>query len=176
LRSTKNRLSSTDGKQLSRKTLALGDPPFPSYASCDRDRRCRRDPQWCWPPGGQCLSNSRPRRTILVKDIFPGIGELGPNSSYPQQLTNINGTLFFSAADGSHGFELWKSNGTAAGTVMVKDINTKPLVGTGNYGSYPAFLTNVNGVLFFSANDGTHGNELWRSNGTGGRHRHGRGH
>ena len=36
---------------------------------------------------------------------------------------NLNGTLYFSANDNAHGQELWKSDGTAAGTVMVKDIN-----------------------------------------------------
>ena len=35
----------------------------------------------------------------------------------------MNGTLFFSANDGTNGNELWKSDGTAAGTVLVKDIN-----------------------------------------------------
>ena len=44
-------------------------------------------------------------------------------SSYPGNLTNVNGTLFFAANDGTHGYELWKSDGTAAGTVLVKDIN-----------------------------------------------------
>ncbi|NIP52547.1 MAG: hypothetical protein GWN61_15505, partial [candidate division Zixibacteria bacterium] len=43
--------------------------------------------------------------------------------SYPSSLINVNGTLFFAASDGIHGYELWKSDGTAAGTVMVKDIN-----------------------------------------------------
>ena len=38
-------------------------------------------------------------------------------------LTNVNGTLYFDANDGTHGDELWKTDGTAAGTVMVKDID-----------------------------------------------------
>ena len=59
-----------------------------------------------------------------------------------------------------HGFELWKSNGTAAGTVMVKDINP------GSKSSYPSFLTNVDGSLFFAATDAVHGSQLWQSNGT----------
>ena len=55
---------------------------------------------------------------------------------------------------------MWKSNGTAAGTVLVKDVYP------GNIGSYPSKLTNVNGTLFFVADDGVHGNELWKSDGT----------
>jgi len=37
-------------------------------------------------------------------------------------LTNVNGTLFFVVNDGVHGYELWKSNGTEGGTVLVKEI------------------------------------------------------
>ena len=59
------------------------------------------------------------------------------------------------ATDGFHGTELWQSNGTAAGTVMVKDINPGPK------GSYPYYMTNSNGTLFFEANDGVRGQELW---------------
>ncbi len=98
--------------------------------------------------------------TVLVKDIDPGA-----KKSYPLDLTNVNGTLFFSANDGVHGYELWKSDGTAAGTVLVKDINTG-FNGSYPIGSYPHDLTNVNGTVFFSANDGVHGYQLWESNGT----------
>ena len=71
----------------------------------------------------------------------------------------MNGTLFFTANDGTNGRELWKSDGTAAGTVLVKDINP------GIAGSNPDNLTAVDDRLFFAANDGTNGDELWRSNG-----------
>ena len=53
----------------------------------------------------------------MVKDMASTSG-----SGYPQWLTNVNGTLYFKANDGVHGWELWKSDGIEAGTVMVKDI------------------------------------------------------
>ncbi len=65
--------------------------------------------------------------TVLVSDIRVGSG-----SSNPQQLTNHNGTLFFTANDGATGVELWKSNGTAASTVLVKDLNTAGASSIGN--------------------------------------------
>jgi ELWxxDGT repeat protein len=59
---------------------------------------------------------------------------------------------------------LWKSNGTAAGTTLVKDIN--PNNGSPTPSSDPLYLTNVNGQLFFQATNGVSGKELWTSNGT----------
>ncbi|MEP7317313.1 MAG: ELWxxDGT repeat protein [Panacibacter sp.] len=76
------------------------------------------------------------------------------------QLTNLNGTLFFTTGiDNNNGTELWKSDGTLAGTIMVKDINP----GTGS--SRPGNLTVVNGKLYFSAFDGS-GLHLWSTDGT----------
>src|SRR5439155_1715482 len=100
--------------------------------------------------------------TVLVKDI-----NKGQSSSYPRDLTNLNGTLFFSANDGTHGGELWKSDGTDTGTVLVKDINPGTNATNGfPLGSDPEFLTNASGTLYFSADDGAHGRELWKSDGT----------
>ena len=77
-----------------------------------------------------------------------------------QNLTTIGSRVFFSVKSAANGVELWTSDGTTAGTVMVKDINP------GHGGSEPADLTNVNGTLYFEANDGVHGIELWKSDGT----------
>ncbi|MCZ8192555.1 MAG: hypothetical protein O9326_23280, partial [Microcystis sp. LE19-338.1B] len=95
---------------------------------------------------------------VLVADIYPGSSELF--DSNPRNLTVVGNTLFFGASDGVNGRELWKSDGTAAGTVLVKDIRP------GSLGSFPLFLTAVGNTLFFNANDGVNGEELWKSDGT----------
>ena len=90
------------------------------------------------------------------------VDDINPNgaSSNPAYLTNVGGELFFRATDGTHGDELWKSDGTSSGTMLVDDINPGP------DSSYPTYLMNVNGELYFRASDGTHGFELWKSDGT----------
>ncbi len=100
--------------------------------------------------------------TVMVKDIYPGerLPSYG-NSSGPNALTVVNGTLFFVAEDGVHGEELWKSDGTEAGTAIVKDIRP------GNsLSEYTNELVNLNGTLVFAPIENTHGKELWKSDGT----------
>ncbi|MEL6164929.1 MAG: ELWxxDGT repeat protein [Cyanobacteria bacterium J06628_3] len=102
----------------------------------------------------------------LIKNINPN------DSSSPDLFADVNGTLFFSAEDGTNGRELWKSDGTESGTVLVKDINpgssssisttpfTPPTSNSGNK------FADVNGTFYFVADDGSNGNELWKSDGT----------
>jgi ELWxxDGT repeat protein len=95
----------------------------------------------------------------LLRDI-----RNGPEDGMPEQLTPVRTAagdlLFFAANDGRHGWELWRSDGTRAGTVMVRDIRP------GVDASRPRYLQAVGGRVFFAADDGTHGAELWRSDGT----------
>ena len=89
---------------------------------------------------------------------------LGQSGLSDVQLENVNGTLYFIANDGTHGYELWKTDGTSSGTVLVKDIN--PGAGSSSLGLLTGSSTNVNGTLYFAATDGTHGDELWKSDGS----------
>lgn len=113
--------------------------------------------------------------TMMVKDINPGSGSSIGKISF---ATDVDGTLFFWADDGTNGYELWKSDGTPGGTMMVKNINaTSPgassapidpnptlIIGSKNHHFYDPVA--INGILFFLANDGINGVELWSSDGT----------
>ncbi len=77
-----------------------------------------------------------------------------------RNMVNVNGLLFFVGFDDVHGYELWKSDGTADGTVMVKDIIS------GTTWSAPAWLTSLNGELFFVTFTATAQMNLWHSDGT----------
>jgi len=90
----------------------------------------------------------------LVRDINT------TTDSRPQNFVSVGSTLFFTASNGTSGYELWKSDGTSAGTVLVKDILP------GIDGSFPRGMTNVGGTLYFRADNGVAGAELWKSDGT----------
>ncbi len=74
--------------------------------------------------------------------------------------TNSAGEAFFNARTVEHGVELWKTDGTIAGTGLVKDINPGPGNGA------PGQSAMIGDVLYFSAYDGVAGRNLWRSDGT----------
>lgn len=71
-----------------------------------------------------------------------------------------NGLYFFTASDDTNGDELWVTDGTQAGTQMVKDIFP------GSEGSAPANLAVANGLVYFAATTSDQGTELWVSDGT----------
>jgi len=75
-------------------------------------------------------------------------------------FARIGNELFYAADDGVHGLELWKTDGTSGGTVMVKDIYS------GYYSSGVSSITSFNGKIYFVAYDGINGSEVWQSDGT----------
>ncbi|WP_372612507.1 ELWxxDGT repeat protein [Aquicoccus sp.] len=66
--------------------------------------------------------------TTLLKDINPGIDEWeSPLRSNPESFIALrNGKVVFTADDGEHGRELWVTDGTEAGTVMLRDFQPGP--------------------------------------------------
>lgn len=101
-----------------------------------------------------------------VADISPDMNDMekfNPNSSWPNQLTVFNNALYFGANSGtvSTNYELWKYDGVLPSRVA----NIKADIGM-DHSSYPIGLTVFNGALYFMANDGVNGYELWKHNGT----------
>src|SRR5581483_3791880 len=97
----------------------------------------------------------------LFKDLAPGT-----YSSNPEQFMNVNGTMYFvTNVTPNYKHQLWKSDGTLANTVMVKDS----IIFT-NVGYAVCLRANVNGTLYYSVNKlgitaGTK-TYLWKTDGT----------
>ena len=83
----------------------------------------------------------------------------GPAGGPVHQLTAVGNRLYFAAWDAAAGDELWTSDGTAAGTKRLKDLNP------GTAGASPANFAAAGGKLVFTADDGA-GRKLWASDGT----------
>ncbi|MFV0472303.1 MAG: T9SS type A sorting domain-containing protein [Paludibacteraceae bacterium] len=115
------------------------------------------------------------RKIISLFLLFPIIGFAqtweqiviapGSDTSNPMFFTEYNNQLYFSARGTSVsgiGRELYKTDGTQAGTGLVMDLNP-------NYSgssSDPSNFTVFNGELYFTAEDGVHGRELFKTDGT----------
>lgn len=101
--------------------------------------------------------------TVLVKDINTGTA-----SSFPDLngfvIPPANTIFYFFASTTNEGKELWRTDGTSAGTYLVKDINSGANTALNLYGNYLLGVANGN-VLFF-ANDGVNGSQLWKTDGT----------
>ncbi len=104
-------------------------------------------------------------------------GNGGPydGGSNPHWITpSGDGRIFFTADDGIHGQELWVTDGTEAGTHLVKDINpdiyawgpAPTLAGVEGTDGQSDQFTVLDGKVLFLASDGIHGYELWVSDGT----------
>lgn len=83
-------------------------------------------------------------------------------SSSPRSVTTAGGRAFFVEADATHGDELWATDGTVAGTALVRDVDPGP------GSSLPDTLAALGASVLFSARDAAGGRELWRSDGTAG--------
>jgi ELWxxDGT repeat protein len=104
-------------------------------------------------------SDGTPAGTILVKDLYGGL-----EGSSPSSFTEIaSGDILFSATLPGVGTELCKSDGTTAGTGLLLDLDPSP---PGSLPSGPGNLVDVGGTVFFQADEGFNGRELWKTDGT----------
>lgn len=121
--------------------------------------------RWLW------ISDGTEAGTQLLKDcqvFHPGSKTAQDNGGH---FCRVGRKVFFKAdtKDSQYGEELWVTDGTEAGTFMLKDINTTVIdANTGSTGGAQLdWLTNVyNEHLFFYAYSPDYGSEIWASDGT----------
>jgi ELWxxDGT repeat protein len=107
--------------------------------------------------------------TMVVKKFAaetvgaPSSEKGGGTPPTPRELLNVGGTLYFCAYEITSGWELWKSNGTTAGTTMIKDLYPGPSDGASDYCN----LASIGSTVFFDGTDSyDNGPALWKTDGT----------
>lgn len=111
------------------------------------------------------VTEGTPETTRLVRDIRTGFDNPAPllhipRSSAPRDLTPLGSGVLFAAFQDAQGEELWRSDGTEAGTALVKDLCP------GTCSPEIAEPTAFGAHVFFTARDAASGRELWVSDGT----------
>lgn len=101
------------------------------------------------------VSDGTPSGTALVKDINPGSS--GSALSGIRQV-RADGWALFAASAGPDGVELWQTDGTPARTQQLQDI--APGAGSSN----PVSFVGAGPRVYFIADDGRSGPELWSLN------------
>ncbi len=99
---------------------------------------------------------------IQVEDINPGKDDSSPNP-----LGKFGTTLFFTADDGQHGEEVWVSEFPYTRAFLLEDIRAGASGSIPRYtlGNFVGSLSNsyrMGWTIYFTANDGKHGVELWQ--------------
>lgn len=98
--------------------------------------------------------------TAQAPYVFNHIDINPTGNGYPGKLYLAKGSMYFGAEGSTSNREPWKSNGTTAGTSLLKDIYT------GVQASTPDEFVEISDGVVFTAYDQTHGGELWYTDGT----------
>lgn len=107
---------------------------------------------------GLLLASLSNAQLTLIEDFTPGKNA----SSDFKYLTPFNGKLYFSGTYPNAGKELMVYDPVSDVISLAANINQT----TTTAGSSPANLMVYNNALYFSANDGLNGSELWKFDGT----------
>jgi ELWxxDGT repeat protein len=106
--------------------------------------------------------------TQLLKDIHPGAAGSVPPETFnrPYDLIPTPLGVFFVANDGTHGPELWKTDGTENGTVLLADLNADSTTLGAKFNPLSVNYAFLNGRFYFQGITFNEGHELWSTNGT----------
>jgi ELWxxDGT repeat protein len=91
---------------------------------------------------------------VSIKNEVPGSGDEG------KKLMVLGTKLIFIGEDATNGQELWITDGTPEGTMLIKDINP------GSASSNPTNIEVVDTKAYFAATNTSSGTELWVTDGT----------
>lgn len=97
---------------------------------------------------------------ILLKDIYPGTTGGYASSSSPSFAAKIGDKILFTATNATEGLELYVTDGSPAGTLLLKDIYA------GSTGSSPSNFVVAGSKVVFRAKSDIYGEELWITDGT----------
>ncbi|MEZ5990307.1 MAG: hypothetical protein R3F30_14545 [Planctomycetota bacterium] len=106
------------------------------------------------------ISFGTPKTTMLLKDIDVWTYGTKTGGDEVQYIVAMQDKVLFWANDGSNGIELWSSDGTAAGTSLVKDIYP------GSSSSYPSHKVLLGDKVIFAVDSPGLGKEPWVTDGT----------
>ncbi|MEE2886253.1 MAG: ELWxxDGT repeat protein [Planctomycetota bacterium] len=105
--------------------------------------------------------------TVLGTQVFYPQRGVGVLNSYRQDVSIVNGRMYFLGFDLQHGEELWSSDGSVPGTSLVVDVRPGPIGSTGQRGfGRVRSVVSSGGLVYFAADDGQSGVELYVTDGT----------
>jgi ELWxxDGT repeat protein len=108
------------------------------------------------------LVQSLEARRLLAVSLIKDVNNTPGGGLPPDNLTTVGSIAYFVHDDGIHGQEPWRTDGTAAGTFMLKDVNP------GRVSSFADGFITVGSNVYFSAVSDATGGELWKTDGTPG--------